>query len=317
MSDRAAPRVFVSYAHDSPAHMDQVLRFAHFLRTRIGLDAHIDRWYENRRQDWTLWAIDHLNNADFILVIASPAYKRRADGTAASDEGRGVQFEAAIIRDNLIRDLRRETERILPVVLPGQSVADIPTFLGGYATTRFEIREFSEKGVAPLLAAITGHGQYPMPKRGPWRDGAATTAAPARLATELMWLAHSDSVYAASARINGMYYEDSVVLRPTSIPAESTGFVDVDLGEAYERLTAVVGVLDDAAEPFQVGHFRLHLDGCPQQEIQAAPGKSATLDVDVTGVRKLRLEMFRRGADLVGGLSDQLTELAWGNPTVA
>jgi hypothetical protein len=52
MSDRVAPRVFISYAHDSPEHKDQVLRFATFLRARAGLDVHFDQWYENERRDW-------------------------------------------------------------------------------------------------------------------------------------------------------------------------------------------------------------------------------------------------------------------------
>jgi uncharacterized cupredoxin-like copper-binding protein len=75
--------------------------------------------------------------------------------------------------------------------------------------------------------------------------------------------------------------------------------------------------LDDAAEPFQVGHFRFHVDGRPQQEITVSPGKSATLDVDVTAATTLRLDMYRQGSDVVGGLPGRLTELAWGNPTVS
>src|SRR4051794_4820628 len=129
MTDRAAPRVFVSYAHETQEHKDQVRRFATFLRARVGLDVHLDQWYENERRDWSQWAVDHLVNSDFILVIASPNYKRRADGAAAPDDGRGSQFEAAILRNSLTRNLRDETKRILPVVLPGRSPADIPEFL--------------------------------------------------------------------------------------------------------------------------------------------------------------------------------------------
>ena len=114
MADREAPRVFVTYSHDTPEHKALVEKFARFLRAAIGLDVHLDSWYDNRRRDWSLWAVEQLTKADFILVIASPEYKRRADGTADSDEGRGAQFQTAIIRDNLTRDLRRETERGCP-----------------------------------------------------------------------------------------------------------------------------------------------------------------------------------------------------------
>jgi hypothetical protein len=334
MSDREAPRVFITYAHDSPEHKDRVLRFATFLRAEIGLDVHLDRWYDNKRRDWSAWATEHLTDADFILLIASPEYKRRADGAAPPNEGRGAQFEAAIIRDNLTRNLRRETERVLPVIFPGRSIEDIPTFLNAYSATRFEVDEFTEEGVSGLLAAIAGHGQYPMPERGQWRGatenapaGAVDTRARPRvlLANGLRWLARSTDVRPGEARINGVRYDDSIVLRPTSFTAEARGFVEVDLGQVYRRMTAVVGVLDDATEAFQVGHFRVYLDGSPQPESRAALGKPGTVEVDVTGALRLRLEMYRpavptspllAATPATSGRPSRLPELAWGNPTL-
>jgi hypothetical protein len=269
-----------------------------------------------------------LTEADFILVIASPQYRRRADGAAPPDEGRGSQFESAIIRNNLTRNLREETERVLPVVLPGRSVHDVPTFLNAHSTTTFYVKDFTEEGVRDLLAAITGHGQYAMPERGEWRGGAEGTAdrrPRALLANGLPWLARSNDVRADSARIDGVLYADSIVLRPNLFTSDARGFVEVDLGRSYRRLTAVVGVLDDATEAFQVGHFRVYLDGSPRQESEAALGKPATIEVDVTGTLRLRLEMHRpgtvasplmAGALLAGGRSSRLPELAWGNPTL-
>ncbi|MFD1046191.1 hypothetical protein ACFQ1S_11750 [Kibdelosporangium lantanae] len=57
------------------------------MRVEAGLDVRLDRWYKGVRRDWSIWAIEQLTMADFILVIASPAYRRRADGWAAPDEG--------------------------------------------------------------------------------------------------------------------------------------------------------------------------------------------------------------------------------------
>jgi len=327
MSVREAPRVFITYAHDSPEHKEQVRRFGTFLRAQIGLDVHLDRWYDDERRDWSAWAIEHLTEADFILAIASPAYKRRADGAAPPDEGRGSQFEAAIIRDNLTKNLRRETKRVLPVVLPGRSVDEVPTFLNAHSTTTFYVNDFTEAGVSDLLAAITGHGQYPMPERGQWRGGAEGPPDRPRvlLATGMPWLTRSSDVRSDSARIDGVLYGDSIVLRPSLFTSDARGFVEVDLGRAYRRLKSVVGVLDDATESFQVGHFRVYLDGSPQQQHEAALGKPATVEVDVTGVLRLRLEMHRpgtvasplmSGALMAGGRSSRLPELAWGDPTL-
>ncbi len=294
MPDRAAPRVFVTYSHDTPEHKDLVHRFAAFLRAGIGLDVHLDAWYDNVRRDWSLWATENLEKADFILVIASPEYKRRADGTALPHEGRGAQFEAAIIRNNLTRDLRRETERVLPVVLPGRSVDEIPAFLNAHSTTRYHVEEFTETGVADLLAAITGQGQYPMPRRGTWRGG--TREEQHVPAGELTWLCAGKGVKRGPADIGGVRYEQSIVLRPASPTATGPGFVELDLGGNHRRFTTVAGVLDDASDAFQVGRVRVVLDGTPRSEHDVSAGKPAVIDLDVTGARVLRLEMSRPGA---------------------
>ncbi|MGW3958848.1 SEFIR domain-containing protein [Amycolatopsis sp. NPDC005003] len=323
MPDRAAPRVFVTYSHDTPEHKELVHRFAAFLRAEIGLDVHLDAWYDNLRRDWSLWATENLEKADFILVIASPEYKRRAGGTAMPHEGRGAQFEAAIIRDNLTRDLRRETERVLPVVLPGRSVDEIPVFLNAHSTTRYHVDEFTPAGVADLLAAITGQGQYPMPRRGTWLGGAREE----RLvpAGELPWVCASNGVKRAAASIDGRSYERSIVLRPASPSVTGPGFVELELGGSYRRFTTVAGVPDDAVDAFQVGRVRVVLDGTPRSEHDVSAGKPAVIDLDVTGARVLRLEMSRPGAPasplrsaafVVTPRNVRPPELALGDPTV-
>jgi hypothetical protein len=324
MPDRAAPRVFVTYAHDTPEHKELVHSFAAFLRAGIGLDVHLDAWYDNTRRDWSLWATENLEKADFILAIASPDYKRSADGVAMPHEGRGSQFEAAILRDYLTRDLRRETERVLPVVLPGRSAGEIPVFLNAYSTTRYHVDEFTEAGVADLVAAITGQGPYPMPRRGTWRGGAREDRRVP--AGELPWICASNGVRRGAAWIDGTNYEQSIVLRPASPSATGPGFVELDLGGSYRRFTTVAGVLDDAADPFQVGRVRVVLDGTPRSEHDVSAGKPAAIDLDVTGARLLRLEMSRPGAPaspfgsavvVVARRGGRPPELGLGDPALA
>lgn len=117
----AAPvvRVFISYAHESEAHAEAVRDLWVFLRAN-GVDAKLDRVAAQRRQDWTLWMEEQVEEADHILVIASPAYQRRAGHDAEPDEGRGVQCEARLIRNLFYQD-QRALQRFLPVVLPGDS----------------------------------------------------------------------------------------------------------------------------------------------------------------------------------------------------
>jgi TIR domain len=86
----AAARVFISYAHDPdvPGHAEAVRDLWVWLRS-CGIDARLDRVAAGRRQDWALWMADQIRAADHILIIASPAYKVRAEGRVGADEGRG------------------------------------------------------------------------------------------------------------------------------------------------------------------------------------------------------------------------------------
>src|SRR5690348_14685709 len=97
MSVPDPPRVFFSYSHDTQDHKDQVRRFATFLRSRIGLEVVLDQWDDNHRIDWSLWATRNITAADFVVAVASPLYRARADGDAPPDEGRGAQFESALL----------------------------------------------------------------------------------------------------------------------------------------------------------------------------------------------------------------------------
>lgn len=303
MSNDVAPIVFISYSHDSPEHKDQVRAFSAFLRKRFGLDVQLDQWDDNVRRDWSLWATRLFKIANFVVVIASPEYRKRADGEAAPHEGRGAQFEAAMIRDTLTRDLGAATERILPVVLPGGSVGDIPTFLNPHSTTHFTIDEFTPEGVADLLAAITGIGRHPLPERGEWLGSGQPE--PAQPADPSRWLAHSPGVRQEAARIDGVHYPRSIVLR--SRPDDAPAFVEIDLGGVYQRFTAVAGVLDDARELHQVAQFRVSVDGKLLAQCKTALGKPRDIDVPVLGGMKLRLEMHRPRGPI---------DVAWGDPTL-
>jgi len=159
-------RVFVSYAHESAAHEDAVRELWLLLR-RCGVDAQLDKPAAERRQDWPLWMLDQVGQADYVLVVASPAYKRRAEGQAAPDEGRGVQFEAALIREELYRDRERSFGRFLPVLLPGHTIEDIPAWLSPTTTTSYLVAELTEAGIEQLLRVLTGQPWEVAPPLGP------------------------------------------------------------------------------------------------------------------------------------------------------
>lgn len=147
------PKVFVSYAHESPEHKAQTLAFATSLR-EAGIEAVLDLWSADARQDWYAWAIREMTDADFVLVVASERYRATGDGTGPNTEHRGVQSEAALLRELVYADRARWLPKILPVLLPGHTVDQIPLFLQPHTASRFPVTSFDPAGAEELLRVI-------------------------------------------------------------------------------------------------------------------------------------------------------------------
>ncbi len=323
----ASPRVFITYSHDDERHKNLVREFATFLRDEAGVDVHLDQWADDGRRDWSLWAIEQLAEADFVLVVASPDYKRRAEGAEVPEQGRGAQFEAAMIRDNITKDLPRATRRFLPVVLPGRSVDEIPVFLNAHSTTRYEIPEFTVAGVADLLIAFTGVPRFELPRPGTFAEARqagnggvllTSTLNPVRRGLEVR-------VRGADAEIDGMCHTGSIVYRPSVFALQLEGIVEYNLGKRFTRFEAVAGVLDDADDADQIGCFQVILDGVPQDQVSVRMGHPVWLRHDLTGVLRLKLVAYRpkttvgpliTAALVVTGRRTKLPALAWGSPTL-
>ena len=146
-------RVFISYAHDNLEHKDRVHQLWCFLRER-GIDARADFTAAEQRQDWPRWMLQQIRSARFVLIIASPEYRRRAEGYAAATEGRGVQWEAGLIQEEMYAD-QTGLNRFLPVVLPGCSTTDIPHWLRPASTTYYVVSEYTDTGAEKLLRLLT------------------------------------------------------------------------------------------------------------------------------------------------------------------
>lgn len=128
-----------------------------------------------------------------------------------------------------------------------------------------------------------------------------------------------------SALLNGVYFGDSIVLRPSMFAADKRPSVGFNLGKKFRRLEVTVGVLDDAAEADQVGVFKVTTDGKVNMQVTAKLGQPQLLEVDVTDVLNLSLEAHRpgttghpmmAGANMAGGVSNKLPALAWGDPVL-
>lgn len=158
-------RVFISYAHDDVVHEDRVRDFWWFLRAQ-GVDAQADLTVAEDRQDWAAWMSREIRDAERVLVVASPEYARRAEGDAGPDEGRGVQWEAGLIRNLVYTGQKAGLRRVLPVVLPGCSPHDIPLWLSPAAAMYYRVTAFTVPGAEKLLRVLTGQPSETEPPLG-------------------------------------------------------------------------------------------------------------------------------------------------------
>lgn len=120
-TDRA-PRVFISYSHDSPEHKEAVLGLATRLRDD-GVDCRMDRLEPKPKTGWLQWMMDHIEAADFILMVCTAEYKARSRPDYDREGGKGSRFETVLLLDELYA-ARMINERCLPVLLPGSTEDD-------------------------------------------------------------------------------------------------------------------------------------------------------------------------------------------------
>ncbi len=155
--------VFISYAkeQDDPSHEESVLRLWELLRN-CGVDARLDLAEASQRRDWALWRAEQIREAGYVLVVASPAYRRHAEGRGDAGEERSVQWEARLIRDAFFAD-QRTLHRVVPVVLPGRSEQDVPDFLGSDV---YPVSGFTIEGAERLLRLLTGQPEIIAPPLG-------------------------------------------------------------------------------------------------------------------------------------------------------
>jgi hypothetical protein len=147
--------VLVSFAHESAEHEDLVREFWLFLREQR-IDARIDLTAGEQRQDWPRWMEEQIAAADFVVVVASPEYRRRAGTDPPADRGLGVRWEGRMLRDRVYRDPDGALKWVVPVVLPGRSAEEIPGFLVPISETYFAVSEFTVAGAEKLLRFLPG-----------------------------------------------------------------------------------------------------------------------------------------------------------------
>ena len=163
-SSAQSPKVFISYTHDSPEHMDGVLELSNRLRAE-GVDCHLDQYETSPPEGWPRWTNRQLEAADYVLVVCTEVYQRRFNGTEESDKGLGAQWEGAIITQELYESATNN-EKFIPVLISPEDSGHIPHVLRGVQVYDLS----SEEGYTQLYRRLTKQPWVTKPDRGGLRS---------------------------------------------------------------------------------------------------------------------------------------------------
>jgi hypothetical protein len=160
LTQQTAPRVFISYSHDTVEHQERVLGLADRLRTD-GIDAEIDQYNTAPPEGWPLWCEQQITAADVVLMICTETYQRRVSGNEERGQGLGVVWEARIIRQ-LLYDAGAISDKFVPVLFFDASPEQIPTPIKG--CTYYVVD--TENGYEDLYRRLTGQQSLVRPALG-------------------------------------------------------------------------------------------------------------------------------------------------------
>jgi hypothetical protein len=122
-------RVFISYSHDSPQHIDCVWKLSDRLRSH-GIDCIIDQYEFSPREGWPRWSMNQIEDSRFVLVVCTEIYHRRVRGKEEPGKGLGAKWEGAIITQELY-DSEANNDKFIPVLFSTEDSAHIPVYLRG------------------------------------------------------------------------------------------------------------------------------------------------------------------------------------------
>ncbi|WP_146060399.1 toll/interleukin-1 receptor domain-containing protein [Amycolatopsis sp. CA-128772] len=149
-----APRVFVSYAQESLAHRKSVMKLCTLLESE-GVDVRFDQDGLDGRRNWDQWTATQILRTDYVIVVASPAYRAVGNGELTDPaRHRGIRSEYNRLADLLHRDPDQWTKKVLPVVLPGRSPDEIPLAFLPAIADHYILSAFTRDAAAELLTVL-------------------------------------------------------------------------------------------------------------------------------------------------------------------
>ncbi len=246
-----APRVFISYSHDSPEHKQWVGKLAVRLRDN-GVDVILDQWELEYGDDLPKFMERSVREADRVLMICTETYVKKADeGTG------GVGYEAMVVTGELVRQL--ETRKFIPVMRSGDRK---PTSVSTRFHADLRDRPGYEEQFEELLKRLHKVVSLPKPPLGPNPfAGGATVLPAADTKTSAEVVAQAVNVVADPAQL---YREALEIARRNDVVA-------------WRRL--MNQVRPTLAAPLQVWREKVEREGLPSEEAELCAFTKSGVDV--------------------------------------
>ena len=126
-----------------------------------GIDAVIDQYIQTPPEGWPAWCAAQIDTADFVLMVCTETYLRRASRKEEPGVGHGVLWEGRLINQYLY-DAGSVSAKFIPVLLADGSDAHVPLPMKGGTIYRVETPE----GYESLLRLLSDQPLTPMPPLG-------------------------------------------------------------------------------------------------------------------------------------------------------
>ena len=160
-----APRVFLSYSHDSDEHAARVLALADALCDG-GIDVILDRYvHPAPAEGWPRWMERNLDDGPVRPDGLHRDLPPPRHGRGGARSGPGVRWEGTLIYNRIYHG-EPGGSRFIPILLPGAEPAHIPDPVRGHNHYRIATFDLTDPGYEGLYRHLTDQPATPRPGLG-------------------------------------------------------------------------------------------------------------------------------------------------------
>ena len=147
------PNVFITYAWEDENHKQWVRSLADKLLDN-GINAIVDQYDLSLGDRLPFFMEQSISNADYVLIICTPAYKEKSDRRIG-----GVGYEGHIISSELYA--KHNERKFIPILRKGSISESMPVYLGGKLAIDLSGKSNQDDNMEDLITTLLGINRKP------------------------------------------------------------------------------------------------------------------------------------------------------------